>query len=114
MSPRLWRAGLLAALAAAVVLTPSPAAAHGVGGRSDLPVPVWQAVWGAAIAVAFSFAALGVLWTRARLRDAAVGHPLPSALDVAVRALGVVTGVAALIVFVLTLTAGLFGSEFPA
>ena len=42
--------------------------AHGVGGRADLPVPVWLAVYGAGIAVVLSFAALGVLWPQPRLR----------------------------------------------
>lgn len=42
--------------------------AHGVGGRADLPVPFWMALYGAGIAVVLSFAALGVLWPTARLR----------------------------------------------
>lgn len=50
--------------------------AHGVGGRADLPVPFWLALWGAGIAVVLSFAALGVLWPTARLRDDK-GVPLP-------------------------------------
>jgi hypothetical protein len=41
---------------------------HGVGGRADLPVPFWLALYGAGIAVVLSFAALGVLWPTARLR----------------------------------------------
>jgi hypothetical protein len=32
--------------------------AHGLGGRSDLPVPMWLAQYGAAVALVFSFAAL--------------------------------------------------------
>ena len=54
--------------------------AHGVGGRADLPVPVWLAVYGAGIAVVLSFAALGVLWPQPRLR-ADRGKPLGGALD---------------------------------
>jgi hypothetical protein len=50
--------------------------AHGVGGRADLPVPFWLALWGAGIAVLLSFAALGVLWPTPRLRDDK-GRPLP-------------------------------------
>jgi hypothetical protein len=50
--------------------------AHGVGGRADLPVPFWLALYGAGIAVVLSFAALGVLWPTARLRDDK-GVPLP-------------------------------------
>ncbi len=50
--------------------------AHGVGGRADLPVPFWLALYGAGIAVVLSFAALGVLWPTSRLRSDK-GVPLP-------------------------------------
>ena len=50
--------------------------AHGVGGRTDLPVPFWLALYGAGIAVVLSFAALGALWPTPRLRDDR-GRPLP-------------------------------------
>jgi len=43
--------------------------AHGVGGRTDLPVPFWMALYGAGIAVVLSFAALGFLWPTPRLRE---------------------------------------------
>jgi hypothetical protein len=69
-------------LAAAVVLiTPSPAAAHGLGGRLDLPVPIWLFVYGAAAVVVVSFVALGILWKRPRLEDGVRGRPLPDALQ---------------------------------
>jgi hypothetical protein len=54
--------------------------AHGVGGRADLPVPVWLAVYGAGIAVVLSFAALGALWPTPRLRDDR-GRPFAAFLD---------------------------------
>ncbi len=54
--------------------------AHGVGGRSDLPVPTGLAVAAAATAVIVSFLALGVLWRRPQLRGGAAGRPLPAAL----------------------------------
>ena len=50
--------------------------AHGVGGRTDLPVPFWLALYGAGIAVVLSFAALGALWPTPRLREDK-GRPLP-------------------------------------
>jgi len=53
--------------------------AHGVGGRTDLPVPVWLAVYGAGIAVVLSFAALGALWPRPRLTGEK-GRALPRGL----------------------------------
>src|SRR5688572_25883473 len=50
--------------------------AHGVGGRTDLPVPFWMAMYGAGIAVVLSFAALGFLWPTPRLRED-TGRALP-------------------------------------
>jgi hypothetical protein len=57
--------------------------AHGVGSRADLPVPVWMAISGAAIAVIASFAALGMLWPKPRLH-ADAGRPLPVAVQAAI------------------------------
>ena len=52
--------------------------AHGFEGRTDLPVPFWLAVGGAALAVIVSFVALGMLWPSARLQDApTAGKTLP-------------------------------------
>lgn len=53
--------------------------AHGVGGRSDLPVPYWLALYGAGIAVVLSFAALGALWPTPRLTGEK-GRALPRGL----------------------------------
>lgn len=50
--------------------------AHGVGGRTDLPIPTWLAIYGAGIAVVLSFAALGVLWPTPRLGEER-GRALP-------------------------------------
>ncbi|MGH2682122.1 MAG: hypothetical protein ACRDIX_02690 [Actinomycetota bacterium] len=59
----------------------APASAHGIGGRVDLPVPVWLFVWGAGAVVIVSFVALGVLWKEPRLEEAAKGRPLPEPLQ---------------------------------
>jgi hypothetical protein len=55
--------------------------AHGLGGRSDLPVPMVLAQYGAAVALIFSFAALRAFWRTPRLEHAGAGHgrPLPGA-----------------------------------
>src|SRR3712207_1054940 len=58
--------------------------AHGLGGRTDLPIPVWLALYGAGIAVVISFAALGLLWPKPRLTDPDAGRPLPDAVRRAV------------------------------
>jgi hypothetical protein len=39
---------------------------HGIGGRGDLPVPLWLAVYSAGAAVAVSFFALAAFWSRPR------------------------------------------------
>jgi hypothetical protein len=73
--------------------------AHGLGGRSDLPVPLWLALYAAAAAVVVSFFALTLLWKEPKLRGADAGRALPLAvqrfadsafLRVALRVLGVV------------------------
>lgn len=51
--------------------------AHGVGGRHDLPIPLFYAVGGAAAAVFVSFLALGLLWAYPRFRGDTAGWPLP-------------------------------------
>ena len=62
---------------ATVLNAASEAVAHGVGGRTDLPIGVWNLVWAASFAVAVSFVALGLFWTEPRLGPAAEGAALP-------------------------------------
>ncbi len=61
--------GLAAALLAAWALFPAVAQAHGLAGRTDLPIPPWLFAWAAAIVLIVSFVALGVLWPRPRLQQ---------------------------------------------
>ncbi|MGH3915656.1 MAG: hypothetical protein ACRDTC_19950 [Pseudonocardiaceae bacterium] len=50
--------------------------AHGVGTRSDLPLPIWLAALGAGMALMISFVVLAVLWRGPRLRrDAGIALP---------------------------------------
>jgi hypothetical protein len=51
--------------------------AHGIGGRSDLPIPFALAVWASAFVLLVSFAALAFLWPSPRLRGGKAGRPLP-------------------------------------
>lgn len=51
--------------------------AHGIGGRSDLPIPFEFAIVGAGIAVAVSFIAMAALWRTPRLRGDDAGRPIP-------------------------------------
>ena len=56
--------------------------AHGVGSRSDLPIPLSLALYAAAMAVLVSFAALVVLWRHAKLTDGGSdGIALPAGLQ---------------------------------
>jgi hypothetical protein len=75
--------------------------AHGLGGRADLPVPLWMAQYAAVAALVVSFAALATYWPTPRLEGDAAdeGRPLPDwmqrfadagATRVALRALGLV------------------------
>ncbi len=84
--------------------------AHGVGGRSDLPLPEWQAAWGAGVALVLSFAALGLLWHRPRLREMSLGGPVAPTAARVLRLLAVPMRVLALAVFLAVLAAGLMGA----
>ena len=84
--------------------------AHGVGGRTDLPLSAWQAGWSAAVAMVLSFAALGLLWHRPRLAVLADGRPV-SGIGVAGRWATTVVRAAVLAVFAVVLTAGIAGAD---
>ena len=49
--------------------------AHGTGPGHDLPIPLFYAVAGGALAVFASFLAVGLLWPESRLRGATAGRP---------------------------------------
>jgi hypothetical protein len=90
--------------------TAGPALAHGLGGRSDLPLPVWMFAYGAAGAIIVSFAALAAFWPVARLQGGVEGivlvpagrRGLLSGLATAARVVGVG-------LFLVVLGAALFG-----
>jgi hypothetical protein len=50
--------------------------AHGIVGRTDLPIPEWLFGWAAAIVLVVSFVALAVLWQQPRLANSPF-KPLP-------------------------------------
>jgi hypothetical protein len=108
---------LLAVAAAAWIVlgTAGPAAAHGLGGRADLPVPLWLFVYGAAAVVVVSFVALGVLWKEPRLEDGNGGRPLPEALQrpLTSRLGGWVVRGLSLVAFIVVTAAAAVGVENP-
>jgi hypothetical protein len=120
MSERLARATLPAAVsalitaAAAALLLPEPAAAHGLVGRSDLPLPEWLLLWGAALLLIGSFAALVFAWREPRL-EADSWRPVNPTLsrllvNPVTRTLCGLIGVALLL---LTVYAGIEGTNAP-
>jgi hypothetical protein len=89
--------------------------AHGIGGRSDLPVPLWMALYGAAAAVLVSFFALGAFWREPRFRCAEAGRALGRLQDVvSSRALDVTMRGAGVLAWLITLIALAFGDESSA
>ncbi len=57
------------ATAAALLLAPAPALAHGLVGKTDLPIPRWLFAWAAAVVLVVSFVALATLWPKPRLAN---------------------------------------------
>ena len=97
-----------AAAAAAALVLPATAAAHGLSGRADLPLPRWLFAWAAVLVLVFSFVALASLWHEPKLehpRERRVAS-LPAAVEVACGAVGVV-------VLTLLIYAGRWGSPVP-
>jgi len=86
--------------------------AHGLSGRTDLPVPDWLFSWAAAAVLVASFAALAVLWPKPRLQDPG-GPSLPAGLSrlLTSRAWDVLGGVIGVTLLVVTVYAGLAGSR---
>jgi hypothetical protein len=108
VSPRRLGAALAAGLAAAVVAAPAPAAAHGLVGRTDLPMPQWLFAWAACIVLVLSFVALAALWRTARMEGAgerALGR-IPRRLEPAAGGLGIA-------LFAFVVWCGLAGAQDP-
>ena len=104
----------MGALAVAALWTSAdPAAAHGVGGRLDLPVPLWQLAWAASFAVAASFVALGMFWNTPRFRAAAAGRQLPRPFQLGCWIQARLVGAVGLLALGVLLYAGLAGNTNP-
>ncbi|MCK9247501.1 MAG: fenitrothion hydrolase [Solirubrobacteraceae bacterium] len=102
----------LAALAVttltALLIAPPGAAAHGLVGDTDLPVPQWLFAWAAAIVLVASFLALGALWSSPRLErdDARREWRIPVPVQVA-------CGLVGFAFFALVVVAALAGTTEP-
>ena len=88
----------------------SPAAAHGLGARTDLPLPLWMFAYGAAAALLISFAGLAVFWRTTRLEQGIEGRVLlqPSWLTRGLADAGRALG---LFLFLLLVVAAWFGDD---
>ena len=64
--------GIATVLAGVAMVGATPAGAHGIGGRTDLPLPAWQLAWAAGFAVA-SLCGARAFWSQPRLVAAADG-----------------------------------------
>jgi hypothetical protein len=98
---------LLAAVGAGLVFA-APAHAHGLVGRSDLPIPEWLFLWAAAAVLVVSFAALALLWTSVQLEDVQLRRVLR-----APRWLEAICGVLGVVAFAGVVYAGLAGDQSP-
>ncbi len=86
----------------------TPASAHGLGARTDLPLPLWMFAYGAAAALLISFAGLAVFWRTTRLEGGVEGRVLlkPGPLSETLAIMGRVIGMA---LYVLLVVAAAFG-----
>ncbi len=87
--------------------------AHGIVGRTDLPIPEWLFGWGAAMVLVVSFVALAVLWPEPRLQDGGGFRALPRGLSRVLlsRPLDVLCGAVGVFLLGLTIYSGLSGSQ---
>lgn len=87
--------------------------AHGIVGRTDLPIPEWLFGWAAAVVLVISFVALAVLWPEPRLQDGGGLRPLPRALSrvLVSRPLEIVCGAVGIFLLGLTVWSGLTGVQ---
>jgi hypothetical protein len=101
---------LLAALA-----LPQPASAHGLVGRSDLPIPEWLFGWAAAVVLLISFAALSLLWPKPKLEGDDGFRPLPAWISrpITSRVAEVLAGLIGVFLLVLTIWTGFAGVQTP-
>ena len=87
--------------------------AHGIVGRTDLPIPEWLFGWGAAMVLVVSFVGLAILWPEPRLQDGGGFRALPRALSRALlsRPVEILCGAVGVFLLGLTVYSGLSGSQ---
>ena len=98
--------GLVAAVVALLAVVPEGAVAHGLVGRTDLPIPRWLFGWGAAVVLVVSFVALAVLWPKPRFEA-----PSESRLAGVPKILDPIAGLIGVALFAAVVYAGFAGSQ---
>jgi hypothetical protein len=108
-------AATVAALLVGSFTAPEEAAAHGLAGRADLPIPAWLFAWAAALVLIVSFVGLAVLWRSPQLDDHNGFRPLPAWLSrlVVNRATETLAALIGVALLVLTVWSGLAGVQTP-
>lgn len=107
-------AALLAVLGTASALMPTTAAAHGLVGRSDLPIPDWLFAWGASIVLIVSFAGLTLAWRQVRFEDYSWRALSDSATTILIgRPTRVIAGLIGVLLLGFVLWVGIDGTEAP-
>jgi len=85
--------------------------AHGIVGRSDLPIPEWLFGWAAAVVLVVSFVALAVLWPQPKLARASF-RPLPRLSRVVLsRPVDLLCGLIGVLLLAVVVYSGLEGSQ---
>ena len=88
--------------------------AHGIGGRTDLPLSVWMFGYGAAAALVISFAALAIFWPEPRLEPRGpAGADDDDDPDPARTPAGPVLRILGVLLFVVVLGAATVGEPSP-
>ena len=85
--------------------------AHGVGSRTDLPLPVWLFAYGAGAALLISFVTLRILWPKPRLSALAAGRLLPAGASGVASVAGWAARAVGLAFFILVFVAAAVGTE---
>ena len=106
-------AACCAAVLVAALAAPEPAAAHGLVGRADLPIPEWLFGWAAAIVLIVSFVGLAVLWPEPKLEGGRDGWRRVVAIP-GVAVLEGICGAIGVFLFGVTVYAGLAGEQTAA
>ena len=91
-----------------LTVLPAPAAAHGVGGRIDLPVPLGYFLAGAIVVLVVTFLALLTLWPFPRLQEPL---PLRQLRLPGWRFVAAALGVLGLLAVAIVVLAGVFGAD---